>query len=333
VTDVEQDVDIRRRPERYESDEFRELWRRIRFTSDYEVDIDPDELAASVAVSERLDALVALTSPANLVTEAVLQYDESGHVITGDDETSQMRGEATPRAVSRSTNLVVLVSEALDAGGRETRLTRTTVAKVIEQLPRRWHRVAVHDPVRWSQIVARVIQHELTEHLTSRIRYRARPETEWWDADATFVEVETRPPAPPPDAGPMRGDIEIVPAQPGGPNLYDATYCDSQVEAHFVRALDAASDVRLSIKLPRRLRLPTPVGYYSPDFAIVLDRGEGHGFLVRETKPHLDLNQLDDRERWRILFARAHFDAAPTGDVDFDHTTDDDPEWRSRRRA
>ena len=63
------------------------------------------------------------------------------------------------------------------------------------------------------------------------------------------------------------------------------------------------------MKLPAWFTVPTPVGEYNPDWAIVLDRdGEGERvYLVRETKGE---GELRPTERMKTECGRAHFEGA-----------------------
>ena len=75
--------------------------------------------------------------------------------------------------------------------------------------------------------------------------------------------------------------------------------------------------------MPRRFRVRTPVGEYSPDWAIVYDEdGTQRLYLVRETKDTRNLDDLGWDEAMRIRFAERHFDAAPRGVVDYNFTAD-----------
>ena len=109
-------------------------------------------------------------------------------------------------------------------------------------------------------------------------------------------------------------------------NLYDHVDYDSHVERNFAEQLEGAhGEVKTFTKLPRRFRVRTPVGEYSPDWAIVYDKdGTERLYLVRETKDKLSLHQLAWEEAMRIRFAAKHFDAAPNGPVDYTNTTDHD---------
>ncbi|MFM7366358.1 MAG: 3'-5' exonuclease, partial [Sphaerospermopsis kisseleviana] len=51
-------------------------------------------------------------------------------------------------------------------------------------------------------------------------------------------------------------------------------------EGKFVADLEKRDDVKLFIKLPNWFTVPTPVGEYNPDWAIVMEDRDEHGELV-----------------------------------------------------
>lgn len=75
---------------------------------------------------------------------------------------------------------------------------------------------------------------------------------------------------------------------------------DSDGELNFAKALDGATEVLIFAKLPRKLKIPTPVGSYAPDWAIVFEEGTvRHVFFVAETKGSLDNMELRGVEKPR----------------------------------
>ena len=71
-------------------------------------------------------------------------------------------------------------------------------------------------------------------------------------------------------------------APAGGANLFDHVIYDSHIERNFAGLLENDSEhVRLFTKLPRRFRVRTPVGEYSPDWAIVYDEDGNSARLPR----------------------------------------------------
>jgi type III restriction enzyme len=93
-------------------------------------------------------------------------------------------------------------------------------------------------------------------------------------------------------------------------SVYDHIVCDSEVEAEFARQLELEVDVKLFIKLPARFTIPTPVGPYCPDWAVLIEQ-EGREKLcfVVETKGSSSPEDLRGIEREKIECGRAHFQA------------------------
>jgi type III restriction enzyme len=107
-------------------------------------------------------------------------------------------------------------------------------------------------------------------------------------------------------------------------SIYDHVIADSTIERDFAEALDAMNQVKLFVKLPDWFVVPTPVGEYNPDWAIVFAVQDEFGesreklYLVRETKGALDENQLRGMEEMKIDCAKRHFEAI---EVDYDVVT------------
>lgn len=60
---------------------------------------------------------------------------------------------------------------------------------------------------------------------------------------------------------------------------------DKSIEKKFAEDLDSAEEVCVYAKLPKTFRIPTPVGNYSPDWAIAFYEGKvKHIFFIAETK-------------------------------------------------
>jgi len=89
----------------------------------------------------------------------------------------------------------------------------------------------------------------------------------------------------------------------------DVVY-DSETERSFADQLEKNGAVRVYAKLPGWFKVPTPLGSYNPDWAVLLrtETGERLYFVV-ETKSSLFLDDLRDREGAKIACGKAHFAA------------------------
>lgn len=91
---------------------------------------------------------------------------------------------------------------------------------------------------------------------------------------------------------------------------------DKSIERRFAEDLDAAEEVCVYAKLPRSFQIPTPVGNYSPDWAIAFYEGKvKHIFFIAETKGTMETLELRPIERAKISCARKLFNEMSTSNV------------------
>jgi type III restriction enzyme len=76
--------------------------------------------------------------------------------------------------------------------------------------------------------------------------------------------------------------------------------------------------VQFYFKLPRWFTIPTPIGTYNPDWALVFEN-DTKIYFVAETKDtgaaKIDVAKLHREEQYKIACGKAHFDAL--GDVEY----------------
>ena len=96
---------------------------------------------------------------------------------------------------------------------------------------------------------------------------------------------------------------------------HESIIYESDTEARFADDLEKNDDVKLYAKLPGWFRAPTPLGDYNPDWAILIDRGEGEClYLVVETKGSTRLGDLRLSESAKTKCGKAHFEALQVGE-------------------
>ena len=94
---------------------------------------------------------------------------------------------------------------------------------------------------------------------------------------------------------------------------------DSDGEKKFATELQGASEVLIFAKLPRTLTIPTPVGNYAPDWAIVFEEGTvRHIFFVAETKGSLEDMELRGVEKAKTECAKRLFNSISTNTTRYD---------------
>ena len=101
---------------------------------------------------------------------------------------------------------------------------------------------------------------------------------------------------------------------PTDKSVYDYILYDSGVEKRFAENLNTLQDVKYFIKLPGWFQVPTPIGSYNPDWAILRKNGD-IVYMIRETKATKDQMQLRGFENAKIKCGARHFE---TIGVDYD---------------
>jgi type III restriction enzyme len=113
-------------------------------------------------------------------------------------------------------------------------------------------------------------------------------------------------------------------------SVYDHVIYDSKIERDFAKALDADTDVKLFFKIPTRFKITTPIGNYSPDWAVYYETADATKslYFVIETKGTTDALQLKGAENFKIRCGKEHFKAIDSG-LKFEFAK----EWRSVKKA
>ena len=85
---------------------------------------------------------------------------------------------------------------------------------------------------------------------------------------------------------------------------------DSGVESQFAKDCESSDQIKFYFKLPNWFKIPTPIGNYNPDWAIVFE-DDKKIYFVAETKdtgtPIVDLSKLSADEQMKIKCGKAHF--------------------------
>jgi type III restriction enzyme len=98
-------------------------------------------------------------------------------------------------------------------------------------------------------------------------------------------------------------------------SIYEHVIYDSNTERDFADALEKNDGVVLYAKLPSWFKVPTPLGPYNPDWALLMEKdGVQRLYFVVETKSSLFTDDLRDKEGAKIECGKAHFAALGVGE-------------------
>jgi type III restriction enzyme len=96
-------------------------------------------------------------------------------------------------------------------------------------------------------------------------------------------------------------------------SIYEHVVYDSTTERDFAGALEKNDAIKLYAKLPGWFKVPTPLGSYNPDWAVLVEQdSEQRLYFVVETKSSLFADDLRDQESAKIECGKAHFHALAT---------------------
>lgn len=289
------------------SQDFKNLWERIKHKTRYAVKINSEEILRAVVPEIEK---VRVSPPRVTVTKAQVVAKE------GVFEAMQVSGVRTAMELSGGRplpNLVDLMTDLLEHTSPPVRLTRRTLLEIYRRTKDK--QAALENPHEWATTATRILKEKLADHLVDGIEYIRVADCpggdllptgdRWYEMRQVLDEEE----------------VEIfskhIVDTCDDKSLYDLVPCDSEVEKEFVRGLEARRDVKLYLKLPYWFTVPTPVGEYRPDWAIVMEDPEEDGrpvlYLVAETKGSPRKEDLRANERRRIQCGATHFGSKQYG--------------------
>ena len=93
-------------------------------------------------------------------------------------------------------------------------------------------------------------------------------------------------------------------------SVHEQVIYQSGTERTFAEQLEMNEAIKVYAKLPGWFRVPTPLGPYNPDWAVLVEKdGAERLYFVVETKSGLFTDDLRDKEEAKIECGRAHFKA------------------------
>lgn len=268
------------------SPEFTALWERIKSKTTYRVQFDNEALVTACTRALRDAPPVANTR---------LQWRKADLAISAGGV------EATQRAASAPTRLeegdIALPDLLTDLQDR-TQLTRRTIQRVIADSGRLPD--FTRNPQQFIDLTAEAINRCKKRVVVEGIRYQ-RLGDEYYYAQELFEQEE------------LTGYLKnMLPAQKA---VYEQIVYDSDTEATFARDLEQNTAVKVYAKLPGWFTVPTPLGTYNPDWAVLVETDDGERlYFVVETKAALFADALRGDEGLKIACGKAHFRALAVGE-------------------
>jgi len=185
-----------------------------------------------------------------------------------------------------------------------TQLTRKSIARILVESGRLDD--FARNPQQFIELATEAISRARRLALVDGIRYQRLGNAEHY-AQELFEQEE------------LIGYIENTVPSTKSPYEY-VVYDSETVELPFAEALEKNEAVKVYAKLPRWFTVPTPLGTYNPDWAVVIEKdGAERLYLVVETKGSVHATDLRSREGAKIACGEAHFGALAVGEEAAEH--------------
>ena len=273
---------VRPRQAVLQSPEFKALWDRIKHMTTYRVEFDNEKLVESCIEALR-------DAPA--IPKTRLQWRKADLAI----------GKAGVEATERGGAQTVVLDEAdielpdlLTQLQDRTKLTRRTIHRVLTGSGRLDD--FKRNPQAFIELAAEAINRRKRLAVVDGIKYQ-RLGDEHYYAQELFERKE------------LTGYLKNMLAETKK-SVYEQVVYDSGTEADFADGLEKNEAVKIYAKLPGWFTVPTPLGSYNPDWAVLVEKnGAERLYLVVETKSGLFTDDLRDKEGAKIECGKAHFKA------------------------
>ena len=286
IKDADERRSVRPRQAVLDSPEFKALWDRIKYKTTYRLAFDNEDL-----LEECTDAL----RKAPAIPKTRLQWRKANVAIGKSGvEVTETVGAATVVLDEADIELPDLLTELQD----RTQLTRRSIRRILSGSRR------IDDfkrnPQQFIEIAEQAINRCKRQALVDGIKYQ-RLGDEYYYAQQRFETEEL--------TGYLKNMLTAI------KSVYENVVYESAIEATFADQLEKNTAVKVYAKLPGWFTVPTPLGSYNPDWAVLIDSDEGERlYFVVETKGSPFLGDLRVTEYAKIECGKEHFKALRVGE-------------------
>lgn len=264
---------------------FIEIWEKIKAKTTYRVNYSTTELIASAA--KAIKEIGAIKAPAIRSTKVRV-------TMTGEGVGTSYAGDKIESYGGYSWQ----IPDVLGYIQSKTELTRSTIQEILSKSGR-IHELIIN-PQLFLDLASQAIKRCLYELMIEGIKYHQTGNSEYYSLEL-FDDK----------------DFEIYLNEfahritDPSKTIYEAYMpLDSGVESRFAKDCESSEQVQFYFKLPNWFKIPTPIGNYNPDWAIVFE-GDTRVYFVAETKETgtgtVDLQKLSKDEQLKIHCGKAHF--------------------------
>ena len=287
IKDADKRKPVRPRQAVLDSAEFKALWDRIKHKTTYRVAFDNEKL---------LDECTAALRKEPAIPKTRLQWRKADIAIgQAGVEAMETVGAATVVLDEADIDLPDLLTELQD----RTQLTRRSIYRILTGSRRLGD--FRRNPQQFIELAAQAVNRCKRQALVDGIKYQ-RVGDESYYAQELFEREE------------LSGYLKNM--RDATKSVYEQVIYESDTEARFADQLEKNTAVKVYAKLPGWFAVPTPLGSYNPDWAVLIESDEGERlYFVVETKASTLVDDLRGTENAKIQCGKAHFKALQRGET------------------
>jgi type III restriction enzyme len=261
------------------SEEFKALWDRIKHKTTYRVQFDNEAL---------ITGCVRAIQDAPPITKTRLQWRKADVAIGRAGVEANATATSAPVTLEEGDiELPDLLTDLQD----KTQLTRRSLARILTSGGRLDD--FKRNPQQFIELAAEAINRAKRLALVDGIKYQ-RLGQEHYYAQELFEQQEL--------TGYLRTMLDA------NKSVHEMVIYQSDTERTFAEQLEKNEAIKVYAKLPAWFKVPTPLGTYNPDWAVLVEKGGAERlYFVVETKSSLFTDDLRDRESGRIKCGEAYF--------------------------
>ena len=284
--------------ENFAKKEFQALWKQINHKYAYTVEFDSKELIekAITHIDEKL-----FVSELQYTTTIGRQKDEMNEYEV--ERGTSFAGEKTRTKTLKHPETSQIKYDLIGKVAEGTTLTRKTVSAILQGIRMDKIYMFKNNPEEFISKVIRLINEQKATMIVEHISY----DTIEGEYDSTIFTAEKNT---------QSFDKAFLAKKAIQDYVFTDGSAEKSIERKFAEDLDAAEEVCVYAKLPRTFQIPTPVGNYSPDWAIAFYEGTvKHIFFIAETKGTMESLELRPIEQAKISCAKKLFNEMSTSKV------------------
>lgn len=284
--------------ENFAKKEFQALWKQINHKYAYTVEFDSKELIekAITHIDEKL-----FVSELQYTTTIGRQKDEMNEYEV--ERGASFVGEKTRTKTLKHAETSQIKYDLIGKVAEGTTLTRKTVSAILQGIRMDKIYMFKNNPEEFISKVIRLINEQKATMIVEHISY----DTIEGEYDSTIFTAEKNT---------QSFDKAFLAKKAIQDYVFTDGLAEKSIERKFAEDLDAAEEVCVYAKLPRTFQIPTPVGNYSPDWAIAFYEGTvKHIFFIAETKGTMESLELRPIEQAKISCAKKLFNEMSTSKV------------------